>query len=156
LIPRCGDCWCTFHGDDELDECPSDTTGIADSFSGALSIYATFEQTNDILKLKTPDGQEDCYPFANTLGPVEDYPESNLPQCDIPESTDTTVCAYLYEEDDSLTVAVVEEECRGRKYQVLTYDSVEAAEAAGAAVTHKGGTFNTAALVSNESIHTDR
>jgi hypothetical protein len=91
--------------------------------------YSTFQQTNEILLL-TPDGEE-CYPFANTLGAVDKYPTSNLPQCAIPEMTEDTVCAYLYEDDST---------CANRKYQALTYDSETAAEAAGAVVTHQGGT----------------
>jgi hypothetical protein len=130
LEPRCGDCWCIFDG--ELDDCPSDTTGIADSFPSQFELYTTFEITNadaDYLQLQTDDGEE-CYPFASTLGPVAGYPNSNLPQCAIPESSDSTVCAYLFEPDTP---------CEGRKYEILTYESVAAAEAAGAVVTHTGG-----------------
>lgn len=131
LKPRCGDCWCIFDG--ESDECPSNQTGIADTFPAAeYQIYETFTLTNpaaSYLQLRTADRGE-CYPFADTLGPLEGYPKSNLPMCAIPESTSDTVCAYLYEEETG---------CANRNYQVLTYDSAAEAEAAGAAVTHMGG-----------------
>jgi hypothetical protein len=95
-----------------------------------MKVYSTFQQTNKILLLTT-DGEE-CYPFANTLGVVDRYPESSLPQCTIAEWTEDTVCAYLYEGDNT---------CANRKYQALTYDSDAAAEAAGAVVTHQGGRY---------------
>ena len=131
LQPRCGDCWC-INGDDA---CPTDTTGIADVFPAEdFQVFSTFTLTNPdapYLKLQAADGGE-CYPFADTLGPINDYPKSNLPPCVIPTSTDSTVCAYLYEEGN---------ECQGRNYQIITYDSSAEAEAAGAVVTHSGGAY---------------
>jgi hypothetical protein len=131
LTNQCGDCWCIYDG--ESDACPTDTTGIVDSFDDSNVILATFELTNnpDFLKLQTADGQ-DCYPFADSVGPIDRYPKSNDPQCAMPVSTDETVCAYLYG---------LEETCSGRSYQVLTYDSAAAAVEAGAVVTHKEGAF---------------
>jgi hypothetical protein len=133
LKDQCGDCWCIYDG--ELAACPADPTGIVDSFDDSNVILRTFELTNDpdFLKLQTADGQE-CYPFADSVGPINRYPKSNLPQCAMPVSTDETVCAYLYG---------AEETCSGRSYQVLTYDSAAAAAAveAGAVVTHKDGEF---------------
>lgn len=131
LQPRCGDCWCIYNG--ESDQCPTDQTGIADIFPAeTFQIYQTFNLVNadaSYLKLQTADGEE-CYPFADTLGPLANYPKSNLPLCAMPESTNETVCAFLYEEGMA---------CQGRNYQVLTYDSAAEAEATGAVVTHQGG-----------------
>ncbi len=131
LKPRCGDCWCISHG--EFNECP-DGSGISDTFPSSFSIYDTFELINPdapYLQLRTAEGQE-CYPFADTLGELNGYPKSSLPQCAIPEQSLTTVCAYKFEN---------EVDCSGRKYEVLTYDSAEAAQGDGAVVTHRGGTF---------------
>jgi hypothetical protein len=130
LMDRCGDCWCIYDG--ESDACPTDTTGIVDSFDNSNVILGTFQLTNDpdFLKLQTADGLN-CYPFADSVGAIDRYPKSNDPQCAKPASTDETVCAYLY--DSEVTT------CSGRSYQVLTYDSEAAAVEAGAVVTHQGG-----------------
>ena len=133
LQNRCGDCWCA-PGDGV---CPTDTTGIRDTFSDDDSIWGTFQLTNtdaEFLKLQANDGSSDCYPFAESVGPIDRYPSSNFPQCVKPTTTDTTVCGFLFNEAD--------ETCAGRRYQVLTYDSAEAARAAGARVTHSGGKEN--------------
>jgi hypothetical protein len=129
LTDRCGDCWCIFTG--ELDTCPTtDTDGIADTFNDAdFDLYGTFQLTNspDFLKLQDPNG-DPCYPFKDTLGPLDRYPESLLPQCVLPPAGG--VCAYKYEQ---------EQQCSGRNYEIITYDSREASIADGAAVTHNGG-----------------
>ena len=134
LESRCGDCWCI----DEIVDggCPTDTTGISNSFSDDYSIYGSFIQTNPTIQLQSSDGNEDCFPFKDVVGgDLHNYPESNWPQCEIPSSSsDTTVCAYLYE--SSSTFATCQE---GRNYELVTYNSVEEANAAGAVVTHKGG-----------------
>jgi hypothetical protein len=116
-----------------LGECPTDQTGILDTFPpDPYQLYESFQLTNSdapYLTLQSADGG-DCYPFADTLAPMDGYPGSSLPQCVLPENTaNSTVCAFLYEPDT---------ECQNRKYQVLTYDSPEAAELAGAVVTHVG------------------
>lgn len=129
LTPRCGDCWCIHDGISET--CPTNTTGINDSFPATNEVYSTFQETNEVIKLLSPDGEE-CFPFANTLGFVEGFPESDRPQCHIPESTDETVCSYLYESGPV-------QSCNGRNYQIITYDSLEASNQAGANVVHKGG-----------------
>jgi hypothetical protein len=132
LKPRCGDCWCIHDG--ESDACPTDKAGINDFFSDdEFSIYATFQQTNDPIVLRSESGNS-CYPFANTLGPVDKYPESNLEACQMPDSTsnENSVCAYLYETGT---------QCLGRNYEMITYDSWDAAEAAGAIVTHRGSEY---------------
>jgi hypothetical protein len=127
LMNRCGDCWSIFTG--ELDSCPTDTEGIADTFDDSFDVYGTFQLTSspDFLKLQDPNG-DPCYPFKETLGPLDRYPESNLPQCVVPPAEG--VCAYKYEEQQS---------CSGRNYEIITYDSREASIADGAAVTHNGG-----------------
>lgn len=129
LKPRCGDCWCIPYG--EFNECPN-STGISDTFPESFSVYDTFELVNanaSYLQLRTPEGNE-CYPFADTLGELNGYPKSSLPQCAIPEQTFDTVCAYKFENGV---------ECSGRKYEILTYDSAQAAQEDGAVVTHTGG-----------------
>ena len=132
LQPRCGDCWCIYDG--ELSECPTEQSGIADTFPASqFQIYESFQLTNPeapYLRLLTADGEE-CYPFADTLGPLENYPKSNLPQCAYPESTNETVCAFLFEAGGT--------ECQSRKYQLVTYDTAAQAEAEGAVVTHQQG-----------------
>jgi hypothetical protein len=129
LMDRCGDCWCIHDGSG----CPTDTTGIVDSFSNDDVIMRTFQLTNEIPKLETADGQ-DCFPYVDSVGPIDRYPKSNDPQCAKPAYTDETVCAYLYEEDTEI--------CLGRNYQAITYDSEAAAEAAGTVITHKSGEFD--------------
>lgn len=146
LKPRCGDCWCITYGE-ELDtgsgsneSCP-DATGISDTFPERLAVYDTFELINPdapYLQLRTSEGGE-CYPFADTLGEVEGYAKSILPQCAIPglftnqtsslPLSETMVCAYKFEQGV---------ECSGRKYEILNYDSAQTAENDGAVVTHTG------------------
>lgn len=131
LKPRCGDCWCIYYG--EFNECPNGT-GISDTFPESYSIYKSFELMNPeapYLSLRTPEGEE-CSPFAYTLGPLNGYPQSYYPQCTIPQQTFDTVCAYKFENGT---------QCLGRKYEILTYDSAQAAQDDGAIVTHRGGTF---------------
>lgn len=131
--PRCGDCWCIWYG--EEDTCP-DSTGISDTFPESYAVYDTLELMNptaSYLQLRTADGEE-CYPFANTLGQVEGYAKSTLPQCAIPGVNDTStpdaaVCAYKFEQGV---------ECSGRNYEILNYESTQAAEEDGAVVTHTG------------------
>lgn len=134
--PRCGDCWCIWYG--EEDTCP-DSTGISDTFPESYAVYDTLELMNptaSYLQLRTADGEE-CYPFANTLVQVEGYAKSTLPQCAIPGVNDTStpdaaVCAYKFEQGV---------ECSGRNYEILNYESTQAAEEDGAVVTHTGGTI---------------
>jgi len=143
LQPRCGDCWCIVDQSEdgtEVGQCPTDQEGILDTFpSNIYQVYETFQLTNPdatYLTLQSEDGGY-CYPFADTLEPIEGYPGSFLPQCVLPvtiNSTETAegstaVCAFLYEP---------ETECQNRKYQILNYDSAESAEKAGAIVTHSG------------------
>ncbi len=91
LQPRCGDCWCSFVADG-LDTCPTPPEGIADSFPPSFaSFYQSFQLPNpnaDLLTLRTADGTTDCYPFATTLGVLNRYPASSLPQCVLPECVD--------------------------------------------------------------------
>jgi hypothetical protein len=133
LIDRCGDCWCVADGGNG--DCPTDETGIVDSLvpTSDYLVMNTFRLTNtpEFLKLQTSDGNADCYPFTDSLGVKANYPESNFPQCVIPESTDETVCAYKYNADDTV--------CTGREYEPITYDSEATAVTDEAVVTHKGG-----------------
>lgn len=133
LKPRCGDCWCIFD-EENLEVCPEDQDGITDTFPAQdFQIYQTFNLTNPdapYLSLQDADGGE-CWPFADTLDAIEGYPKSSLPQCVLPEAamSEEAVCAFLFEPGS---------ECQSRNYQVLTYESTSAAEAAGAVVTHMG------------------
>jgi hypothetical protein len=64
--------------------------------------------------------------------PLDNYPESNYPQCQKPSSSDG-VCAIQY-------TAAAEDtgSCPNRRYAIDSYPSAEEAEAAGAVVTHGG------------------
>lgn len=87
--------------------------------------------------LVTESGSEDCYPFADAVGELEGYPESEFSQCLRPESTSSSVCAIEY-----TTAAESAESCPDRRYAlVATYPSQEEAESAGAVVTHGGGVY---------------
>eukprot|EP00536_Pseudo-nitzschia_multiseries_P009021 jgi/Psemu1/257765/estExt_Genewise1Plus.C_2440035 len=128
-VPRCGDCWCITEGEDAT--CPTDTTGIVDSFSEVDQIFSTFEATNEPVFLKLQDSAGgDCFPFKDSLGVVPNLPQSNLPQCIRPDETDTAVCAYVY--DTSSTT------CDGRKYSVQNFASANDAMASNAHIVHKG------------------
>lgn len=128
-IPRCGDCWCITDASDG-NTCPTDTTGISDTFSQTDEMYSTFEITNDpvFLKLQSASGGA-CYPFAETMGSIDDYPESNAEQCVFPEEEDEMVCAYVY--DPSAT-------CEGRKYKIQNFPSTNDAMMSNAAPLHQG------------------
>ena len=132
LMGRCGDCWCIYDGEEA--SCPTDTTGVVESFNGDSSFYNTFQLTNpdaSFLKLETADGEE-CYPFSGSVDPITNYDLSNLPQCAKPTTTDDGVCAYLYEANTTT--------CNERNYEIVTFPSETAAMEAGAAIQHKGGT----------------
>ncbi len=130
-IPRCGDCWCITDPADG-NTCPTNTVGITDTFSTTDLLYSTFELTNepDFLKLQSASGG-DCYPFADTAGVLNNYPESDAEQCVIPEEGPETVCAYIY--DSSSTT------CEGRKYKVQNFPSESDAMSTNAAILHEGG-----------------
>jgi hypothetical protein len=128
LIGRCGDCWC-IPGDDGLDECPDSGEGITDTFDLEYHMFwNTFKLANeDDAPFLTLD--EDCYPFADAIiDPIAGYPESSGPQCTKPAGG---VCGYLFTEEV--------ETCAGRPYEIVTYESRQAAEEAGAVVTHEEG-----------------
>lgn len=132
LKARCGDCWCA---PGTGGTCPTDETGIVDGFDLTVeSVLSTFVLTNSpsFLELQAADGSP-CYPFINSVGPLDNIPQTQLPACEAPTSTDTSVCAFKYNPDDTT--------CANREYEVLTYDSEDAAVADGAAVTHTGGKF---------------
>ena len=137
LQPRCGDCWCSFVAEG-LDTCPTPPEGIADSFPPSFaSFYQSFQLLNpnaDLLTHRTADGTTDCYPFATTLGVLNRYPASSLPQCVFPESTPETVCGYVFNNDNGL--------CGGRSYQIITLENAQVAIADDTVVvvTHSGGT----------------
>jgi hypothetical protein len=82
--------------------------------------------------LQTADGSPDCYPFAESVGPIDNYPRSQDPQCQLPSDAGAdAVCAYKYS-------ALEEESCEGSEYEIFNYDSVEAATADGAVPVHSG------------------
>lgn len=129
LKDRCGDCWCV-----PVDEgsCPTDESGIVDSFdTSSQCVLSTFELTDrpSFLELQSSDGQA-CYPYTESLGVLPNSPQTELPPCVVPVSTNSSVCAYKYNPSNTT--------CAGRQYQVLTYDSEEEATADSAVVTHTG------------------
>lgn len=130
LKDRCGDCWCA---PGVGNSCPTDETGIVDSFDVSKQIVlSSFVLTNDpsFLELQASDGSP-CYPFTDTVGTVMNAPQTELPPCVLPEENETSVCAYKYNPEDTT--------CVGREYEVLTYESEEDALFDGAVVTHTGG-----------------
>jgi hypothetical protein len=82
------------------------------------------------LDLQSADGS-DCYPFPDSVGVLNNAPQTELPPCVVPSSSSTSVCGYKYNPTDTA--------CKGREYEVLTYDSEAAAVADGASVTHGSG-----------------
>ena len=130
LMARCGDCWCA-PGDGS---CPTDESGIVDSLDTSMQcVLSTFELTNSpsFLELQSADG-EACYPFTESLGVLTNNPQTELPACVFPTSTNSSVCAYKYSPDNTT--------CAGRQYEIATYDSEEEAVGDSAVVTHTGGT----------------
>mmetsp|Transcript_7875 Transcript_7875/g.16230 ORF Transcript_7875/g.16230 Transcript_7875/m.16230 type:complete len:361 (-) Transcript_7875:1366-2448(-) len=129
--PRCGDCWCIKSDPDGT--CPTDTTGITDSFTETDKLYSTFELTNSppFLTLRSESGGP-CFPFSDTFGgeAIANYPESGDPQCFAPDDGTSTVCGYVY--DPSSTT------CEGRKYIIQNFDSTNDAMMANAAIVHEG------------------
>ena len=126
--PRCGDCWCSTDG---VGTCPTDTTGITDSFSAADEIYSTFQLTKEpaFLKLQSASGGA-CYPFKDSVGAIDGYAESAEDQCVSPDVDDDMACGYVY--DSSSTT------CEGRKYEIQNFASANDAMAANAAIVHQG------------------
>ena len=129
-IPRCGDCWCITDASDG-NTCPTDTVGISDTFSETDELYSTFNLANDpdFLKLQSASGGP-CYPFAEKMGSIPNYPESSEEQCVFPDEDDEMVCAYVY--DPSAT-------CEGRTYRIQNFPSTNDAMMSNAAILHKGG-----------------
>ena len=121
------------HSIPQLDEsCPSYGEGIADGTlpDDTIEKYASFVLVSDPITLAAEDGSTDCYPFADSVDPIDNYPESNYPQCEKPNSTDG-VCAIQY-------TAAADATCANRRYGLNSYPSAEEAESAGAVVTHGG------------------
>jgi hypothetical protein len=127
---RCGDCWCITDASDG-NTCPTDTVGISDTFSQNDELYSTFQLANDpdFLKLQSANGGS-CYPFAETMGPIDNYPESNAEQCVFPDEDDGMVCAYVYEPSAT--------SCEGRKYRIQNFPSTNDAMMSNAAILHEG------------------
>ena len=138
LMDRCGDCFCAPDGNTTT--CP-DETGIVDSLDKSTHcVLESFRLANNIfpdflfLQSTADGGGSECYPFAASIGTIESAPQTALPACVIPPDLSETaaVCAYKYNDAETT--------CTGREYEVLNYDSTEAAIADGAYVTHAGGT----------------
>jgi hypothetical protein len=113
---------------------PSYGEGIADDTLpyDTVQTYASFVLVSDPTTLAAADGSTDCYPFADSIGPLDNYPESNYPPCEKPNSTDG-VCAIEY-----TAAADVNATCDNRLYGLNSYPSAEEADSAGAVVTHSG------------------
>lgn len=128
---RCGDCWCI--PNIESQECPAFDEGYSETFpSVIIELYGSFTQRpspNDP-KLESADG-DPCFPFAD----FPEHPLSERPCCELPFMWNSTeaVCAYLF----PTTVSDIFS-CHGREYEMRTFESWAAAEAAGADITHKG------------------
>jgi len=105
--------------------------------------FAAFTLVSDPILLETDGGSADCFPFAEAVGPLESYPESNNDQCVRPENnSEGSVCAVQY------TSAVDPTDlCSDRNYTLATYPSQEEAESAGAVVTHGGGKYHDSMVV---------
>jgi hypothetical protein len=129
---RCGDCWCVPEGGVIDGTCPSfDDAGLHQSFpEDWADFYNSFRLESDPRTLAASDGSADCFPFANEVGPLENYPGSNFPPCVIPETKNTSVCAYKY--------ANASAPCQGRSYDMKTYDTDGDAVSDGANVIHFG------------------
>jgi hypothetical protein len=56
-------------------------------------------EESDVLTLQASDGT-DCFPFADAVGTLDNFPQSENPQCQRPEGYDNseTVCAFSYVE----------------------------------------------------------
>jgi hypothetical protein len=116
------------------DSCPAYPEGIVDDAlpDDIVETYSSFVLVVDPITLAAADGSADCYPFADSAGLLDNYPESNYPQCEKPSSSDG-VCAIQY-------TAAAEDpvSCPNRRYAIASYPSIEEAESAGAVVTHSG------------------
>jgi hypothetical protein len=124
--PRCGDCWCVPSDFATDNTCPA-FVGVYQEFPDSYpTLYESFQLTAGAMTLPT-----DCFPFADSVGPIANYAESNNPRCTLNNYNESTVCAYLYDETEST--------CQGRSYQLVTYDTKADAEAAGAAMVHSSG-----------------
>jgi hypothetical protein len=132
FIPRCGDCWCITETNED---CPDYGEGIYDDFSDTMiETFDSFTLISDPILLQTEDGNANCYPFAEAVGPIDGYPESNNPQCERPvDNSGESVCTIQY-----TTAADSAESCLGRRYALFTYPSQEEADSLGAITTHRG------------------
>ena len=131
----CGDCFCV--PDDSTGTCPSDTTGIWSSFPDTFpTLYATFVPTSTTIELVASDGSSDCYPFADSVGPIDNFDESSFPQCQLStgsSSSASAVCAYKFAEAPTDT-----SDCPDREYELVTYKTEAAAALAGSMLVHSG------------------
>jgi hypothetical protein len=139
-IPRCGDCWCIPEGGTEDGTCPT-FEGIWQSFPAAwIDSFTSFEllaSSPPLTLVAEGTDSADCYPFADSVGarPQNNYPESEAPQCKLSSSlsedaTTTAVCGYKYADEAA--------SCRGRTYEIVSYESAVAAETDFAVVVHSG------------------
>mmetsp|Transcript_19578 Transcript_19578/g.45586 ORF Transcript_19578/g.45586 Transcript_19578/m.45586 type:complete len:269 (+) Transcript_19578:219-1025(+) len=81
------------------------------------------------MDLTTPTGDPNCFPFQEVVGPIDNFPESQWPQCQIPTGPPTAVCAFQYPDPTA---------CIGKSYTIKQYDSFQQAEADNATVIHVG------------------
>ncbi|GKY96833.1 hypothetical protein MPSEU_000642500 [Mayamaea pseudoterrestris] len=139
LNPVCDSCWCVPDGGTDSGTCPSDTSGIYQSFPDSYpTLYTTFVETSAPITLQTSDGSSDCFPFADAIGALS-YEESTLPQCVLSTagssaSSDNAVCAYKF-----ASAASDSSDCPNRQYELVTYASIDAVSAdANAMMIHSG------------------
>lgn len=159
----CGECWCALDEADaatdvaegtakEPPSCPAYPEGWINGCTSGTSdladMYASFELValpeyledlpqwdGDSHRLVLAAGEE-CNPFLYHAGPPEDNPWSDLPPCYAQDERFhpfEAVCAFKFTEEVSSLDA-----CRGRAYEMVTYQSWPATVAAGAHVSHLG------------------
>jgi secreted trypsin-like serine protease len=126
LNQLCGDCFCI----PQDSQCLTVRSGISQSFkTSTISQYDSFVATN-VIRLQSSTGG-DCYPFANAVGSQTSYPESKLPQCQLP--TSKGVCAFVFESVGGGQM----DTCKARRYSMQTF-ATESKVPANASITHQG------------------
>eukprot|EP00527_Entomoneis_sp_CCMP2396_P000446 CAMPEP_0198143864 /NCGR_PEP_ID=MMETSP1443-20131203/11075_1 /TAXON_ID=186043 /ORGANISM="Entomoneis sp., Strain CCMP2396" /LENGTH=394 /DNA_ID=CAMNT_0043807161 /DNA_START=65 /DNA_END=1249 /DNA_ORIENTATION=- len=130
----CGDCWCIPDDDGRgvgIGECPAFYPGLIQKPPEQYAeFYETFSNSGSLRPFEDVQGNSDCFPFRDSLGVINGFPQSQWQQCNKYESFPSTtvgggtsnVCAFVY---DDLT-----EPCRGRSYEAVTFASKADAQAA--------------------------
>ncbi len=112
-FPSCGDCWC-IPGNGGLDACPTDWQPVTSYNESVIAAYKN-QKPLSIYKL-------DCNPY-------KDSSCTTTPKQTLLDST-TAACAYKYSAETNQAVCTF--------YEMITYESSDAALADGAVLTHAG------------------